>query len=58
LVQAAEDYETWINRRYRADWDAAAKPAEPAKGGSMMQGLLGGALSDRLFGGKKDKDED
>lgn len=56
IVKAAEDYETWINRRYRADWDSAGKPAEPAKGGSIMQGLLGGAISDRLFG--KDKKED
>lgn len=56
VVKAAEDYETWINNRYRADWDAPAKPAEAAKGGSIMQGLLGGTLSDRLFG--KDKKED
>ncbi len=59
IVAAAEDYETWINRRYRADWDAGARPPEPAKGGSMMQSLLGGAISDRLFGKKKDdEDED
>jgi len=58
LVNAAETYETWINSRFRGDWDAASKMPEPAKGGSMMQGLLGGALSDRLFGGKKSEDEE
>lgn len=58
VVSAAEDYELWVNSRYRADWDSDGKPAEPLKGGSVMQGLLGGAISDRLFGGKKDKDED
>lgn len=52
-VQAAEQYEAWVNSRYRADWDAATKTPKPK--GTLAQGLLGGALADRLFG---DKDEE
>lgn len=56
LVEAATEYETWVNSRYRADWDSDSRMAE-AKGGTLMQGLLGGALADKLFG-KDDEDED
>jgi prephenate dehydrogenase len=54
VVSASKEYESWINSRYRADWDSASKPAEPGTS-SFMQGLLGSALADRLSGKKDDK---
>ena len=55
MVAAAEKYEQWVNNRHRADWDAASKMPDAKPTGTFMQGLLGGALTDRLFG---DKDDD
>lgn len=57
VVEAARQYEVWINRRFRADWDAGTKPPD-VKGGTMMQSLLGDRLSKRLFGGDKDEDDE
>lgn len=55
LVQTSERYETWINRRYRADWDEVATTTDPKLGNTMLQGILGGALADKITG--RDKDE-
>jgi prephenate dehydrogenase len=55
IVDAAKEYEAWINSRYRADWDADTRAVTP-KGSSLMQNLLGGALADKLSG--KDNDDD
>lgn len=49
LAQIAQNYEFWLNRRHRADWDADARTSAP-KGGSFMQGLFGSAIADRLQG--------
>lgn len=54
VVSASKEYESWINARYRADWDASSKPVEP-RTSTFMQGLLGSALADRLSGKKDDK---
>lgn len=54
-VEAAKQYEKWINSRYRADWDAAARGPEPKVGATLLQGLIGGTLADKLTG-KKDED--
>jgi prephenate dehydrogenase len=53
-VDAAKQYENWINSRYRADWDAASRGPEP-KGGTILQGLVGSKLADKLSGKKDDE---
>ena len=56
IVSASEEYEKWINRRYRADWDEQPKPkVDPTN--TMLGGLLGQGVTKRLFGGKKDQDD-
>jgi prephenate dehydrogenase len=55
LVTASEEYEKWINRRYRADWDERASPKiDPTN--TMLGGLLGQGITKRIFGGKKSAD--
>lgn len=54
-VKASEKYEDWINSRYRADWDAAARGPEPNTRSSFLQGMLGSALADKLAGTDDDK---
>jgi len=54
LVSAADEYEKWINNRYRADWDSAAYGAEPKPMNSLARGLLGGTIADKLFGEEDD----
>lgn len=54
VVDAAESYETWINSRYRADWDAAAEAPTP-KTNTFMQSLLGSTIADKIAGDDKDK---
>jgi prephenate dehydrogenase len=56
IVEAAKEYEVWINNRYRADWDAEARVADPKAGTSLMHGLLGGTIADKLLG--RDDDDD
>jgi prephenate dehydrogenase len=54
-VDAAKHYENWINSRYRADWDAVSKGPDP-KGGTILQGLVGSKLADKLSGKKEEED--
>jgi len=54
-VTASEKFEQWVNNRHRADWDTAGKMPDVKPGSTFMQGLLGGALTEKLFG---DKNED
>jgi hypothetical protein len=53
-VAAAAQYEIWVNNRYKANWDAASKGSEPNVKGTIMQGLLGNTLSEKIFGEKDD----
>lgn len=55
-VDASAVYENWINSRYKNDWDAAAKSADASKvtGGSMLQGLLGSTLAEKITGKRDD----
>jgi prephenate dehydrogenase len=56
LIEAADDYSAWINRRYNNKWDdenAASK--SPSAGDMLMSGLMGGFLSKRLRGQKDDE---
>jgi prephenate dehydrogenase len=56
LVEASESYEKWYNRRLKSRWDEGDKSSEaPIAAGSMLRGIMGGALADRLTG-KKDRD--
>lgn len=54
-TRASNEYETWINHRYRADWDDVVQMPDVGRRG-FMHSMLGGALADRLTG-KKDDDE-
>jgi len=54
LIATSDDYQTWINRRHKSDWeqtDAANVPLEQ----SLASSLLGGAITRRLFGGGSDE---
>lgn len=53
VVHAAEAYETWVNSRFRADWDSAADLPK-SKGSSIMHTLLGGAIADKISGEEQD----
>jgi len=55
VTQASQKYEEWINRRYQANWDQAAKGPE-TEGMGIMNTLFGGAIADRITGRKKDDD--
>lgn len=56
LVDAEEKYQAWIKRRSQGKWDEVLEQPRP-EGGSMLSGMLGGFLSDRLFGNRNNKDE-
>jgi prephenate dehydrogenase len=53
-VDAAAKYEEWVNNRFNAKWDKPAQKDMNVKG-TLMQGLLGSTLSEKIFG---EKDED
>lgn len=54
LVEAADDYSLWINRRFTGKWqDDDRRGAMPSPTESIMTGLLGGQLAKRLRGGGK-----
>jgi prephenate dehydrogenase len=57
LVSAEEKYQAWLKRRSQGKWDEALEQERP-EGGSMLSGMLGGFLSDRLFGGRNSKGDD
>ncbi len=49
LIAASDDYQEWINRRHKGDWDD--QPAARADYGESIAGaFFGGAISKRLFG--------
>jgi prephenate dehydrogenase len=54
LVEAAQTYEVWYNRRLKGDWQG--KQQNPMEGvsamGQMVSGLFGSYLTGRLKGGK------
>ncbi len=53
LVESAQEYEGWINRRHNASWDDARQP-EISTGQTMMGSLFGSNIADRLTGKNKD----
>ena len=56
LIDAADEYQEWINKRHKGDW--GDQPASRAQiDGSVSGMLFGSALSRRIFGGNKDGDK-
>ncbi len=53
LIAASDDYQVWINKRHKGDWDE--QPASRAQLDNSIAGtLFGGAISKRLFGRKNE----
>ncbi|RMG86306.1 MAG: hypothetical protein D6712_07825, partial [Chloroflexi bacterium] len=52
-IDAAQEYEAWINRRHNDEWDDDNPPALDG-GSTLLSGLLGGKLADRLLGRNTD----
>ncbi len=53
LIAASDDYQEWINKRHKGDWDEGASTR--AQYDTSISGtLFGSAISSRLFGGNKD----
>lgn len=55
-VDAETRYANWIRRRSQGKWDDMLDQARP-EGTSILTGMLGGFLTDRLFGNKRDDDK-
>lgn len=52
VIRAADDYQAWFNRRYRADWGDVDHPQLEAP--SLMASFLGGSIAKRLRGDKSE----
>ncbi len=50
LVDAADRYSGWLNRRVSGNWDQDDPAPRPTSGESIMSGLMGGYLAKRLLG--------
>ena len=51
LIEASDDYQEWINRRHKGDWDD--QPSARVQYDTTIAGtLFGSAIGKRLFGGK------
>jgi prephenate dehydrogenase len=53
VVTSSEEYEKWINLRYKANWDEGSKLPDVDRGQTIMSSLFGSALTKRLTGDKK-----
>ena len=51
LIRASDDYQEWINRRHRGDWDEQPKASAGIEN-TIATSLFGGAITRRLFGSK------
>ena len=54
LISASDDYQEWINRRHKGEWEEHASPNVQFDN-SIAGSLFGGAISKRLFGSKDGK---
>ncbi len=52
IIQTADEYQAWFNRRYRADWGDVEYPQLEAP--SLMASFFGGSLAKRLRGGQSE----
>ena len=57
LVESADHYSGWINRRHNNKWDDRSNPSAPTAGQTIMSSLMGGFLANRVGGGKNHRDE-
>lgn len=56
LIAASDDYQEWINRRHKGDWEERSSSKVQFEN-TIAGSLLGGALSKRLFGSRNDQDK-
>ncbi|RMF79816.1 MAG: prephenate dehydrogenase [Chloroflexi bacterium] len=56
LIEAADEYKDWVNRRYRARWEDEDRSIKTPTMGEIMGGAVGGFLTNRFS--NKDDDED
>ncbi len=54
LIRASDEYQEWINRRHKGDWDDQPKTSVGIES-TIAGSLFGGAITRRLFGSKEDK---
>ena len=55
LIAAADDYQEWINRRHKGDWDDDSASPRVGVESTIAGSLFGGAITRRIFGDKGDK---
>lgn len=53
-VNAAEIYESWINSRYKADWDVVQSP-DVSPETNMLSSIFGGKIAEKIMGKDEDK---
>ncbi len=56
LIDASDDYQEWINKRHKGDWDEHSS-ARVQYDTSIAGSLFGSAIGKRLFGRNKDGDK-
>lgn len=54
LIEASDDYQEWINRRHRGEWEEHSSP-KVRLDNTIAGTLFGGAITSKLFGGKDGK---
>ncbi len=50
VIDAADAYSAWVNRRFSGSWEQQAPAPRPTTGETIMTGLMGGYLAKRLLG--------
>ena len=53
LIAASDDYQEWINKRHRGEWDEQSTSKVDFQN-TVAGSLFGGAIGKRLFGSKSD----
>ncbi|PJF25651.1 MAG: hypothetical protein CUN53_11700 [Phototrophicales bacterium] len=53
LIGASDEYNGWINRRVKGQWDALPSADQPSRSDMIMSGLFGSAIAKRIKGGDK-----
>ncbi len=56
LIAASDDYQRWINKRHKGDWDERSESKVQLEN-TIAGTLFGGAISKRLFGGSNNDDK-
>jgi prephenate dehydrogenase len=53
LIGASDEYNGWINRRVKGQWDALPSADQPSRSDMIMSGLFGSAIAKRIKRGDK-----